>query len=219
MLHAVGIGYLTYHPCRYACRKAAGRYITGHHASRTDNASVTYGHTGTDYRARSYPAIVSYTNRLCVAETSLLAVGTQHFSALLGDHRVNGGNYGHVGTEVAVVAYSDLRVVLYRYIEIKEALTSHLGMYTVMEGDGPLKKGPFTYLTDDLHNSGYSPNYVSEHEAMYAGRGMAIHFLIARMVDLPEDFVLEVDGHRIDQVEVGADIRKQKARERAEAKA
>lgn len=74
-----------------------------------------------------------------------------------------------------------------------------------------------TYLTDDLHNSGYTPNYVSEHEAMYAGRGMAIHFLIARMADLPEDFVLEVDGHRIDQVEVGADIRKKKALERAEA--
>ena len=74
-----------------------------------------------------------------------------------------------------------------------------------------------TYLTDDLHNSGYTPNYVSEHEAMYAGRGMAIHFLIARMANLPEDFVLEVDGHRIDQVEVGADIRKKKALERAEA--
>lgn len=73
-----------------------------------------------------------------------------------------------------------------------------------------------SYLTDDLHNSGYSPNYVSEHEALYASRGMAIHFLIARMVELPEDFSLEIDGHRIDQVERGAGIRRQKALERAE---
>ena len=74
-----------------------------------------------------------------------------------------------------------------------------------------------TYLTDDLHHSGYSPNYVSEHEALYAGRGMAIHFLIARMAELPQDFSLEVDGHRIDQVERGADIRREKALERTEA--
>ena len=74
-----------------------------------------------------------------------------------------------------------------------------------------------TYLTDDLHRSGYSPNYVSEHEALYSGRGMAIHFLIARMAELPQDFSLEVDGHRIDQVERGADIRREKALERTEA--
>lgn len=72
------------------------------------------------------------------------------------------------------------------------------------------------YLTDDLHNSGYSPNYISEHEALYAGRGMAIHFLIARMAELPDDFSLEIDGHRIDQVERGAGIRRMKAQERAE---
>ena len=41
-----------------------------------------------------------------------------------------------------------------------------------------------TWLTDDLHASGFQPNYVSEHEALYAGQGKAIHFLIARM--LPE---------------------------------
>ena len=37
------------------------------------------------------------------------------------------------------------------------------------------------YLTDDLHASGFSPNYVSEHEQLYLGQGKAIHFLIARM--------------------------------------
>ena len=40
------------------------------------------------------------------------------------------------------------------------------------------------YLTDDLHASGFAPNYVSEHEALYAGQGKPIRFMIARM--LPE---------------------------------
>ena len=39
------------------------------------------------------------------------------------------------------------------------------------------------YLTDDLHASGFQPNYVSEHEHMYAAQGKNIHFLIARMLD------------------------------------
>ena len=64
-----------------------------------------------------------------------------------------------------------------------------------------------TYQTDDLHASGYQPNYMSEHEIMYSGRGMPIHFMIAKMVDLPENFVYEVDCHRIDQVERGVEIR------------
>ena len=40
------------------------------------------------------------------------------------------------------------------------------------------------YLTDDLHASGFAPNYESEHEKLFSGQGKAIHFLIARM--LPE---------------------------------
>ena len=40
-----------------------------------------------------------------------------------------------------------------------------------------------TYLTDDLHASGFQPNYISEHEALYAGQGKAIHFCIAKMKD------------------------------------
>ena len=39
------------------------------------------------------------------------------------------------------------------------------------------------YLTDDLHASGYAPNYVSEHERKYTQQGKNIHFLIARMED------------------------------------
>ena len=42
-----------------------------------------------------------------------------------------------------------------------------------------------TYLTDDLHASGFAPNYESEHERLYLAQGKAIHFLIARM--LPDE--------------------------------
>lgn len=63
------------------------------------------------------------------------------------------------------------------------------------------------YQTDDLHASGYAPNYMSEHEILYTQRGMPIHFMIARMTELPADFEYEVDGHRIDQVERGVEIR------------
>lgn len=70
------------------------------------------------------------------------------------------------------------------------------------------------YSTDDLHASGYAPNYVSEHELKYTGMGIPIHFLIARMKDLPEDFSYEVDCHRIDQVDRGVQIRVDRARKR-----
>ena len=40
-----------------------------------------------------------------------------------------------------------------------------------------------TYLTDDLHASGFEPNYVSEHEMLYAQQGKPIHFCIAKMID------------------------------------
>ena len=48
-----------------------------------------------------------------------------------------------------------------------------------------------TYLTDDLHSSGFSPNYISEHEQLYTSRGCKIHFLIAKM--LPEEPKIEED--------------------------
>lgn len=38
-----------------------------------------------------------------------------------------------------------------------------------------------TYLTHDLHASGFSPNYVSEHERKFTDQGCKIHFLIAEM--------------------------------------
>ena len=40
-----------------------------------------------------------------------------------------------------------------------------------------------TYITDDLHASGFTPNYISEHERLYARQGKRIHFLIAKMKD------------------------------------
>lgn len=41
-----------------------------------------------------------------------------------------------------------------------------------------------TYQTNDLHASGFSPNYVTEHEALFVQAGKKIRFLIARMRDL-----------------------------------
>lgn len=36
------------------------------------------------------------------------------------------------------------------------------------------------YQTNDLHSSGYEPNYKTEHEEMYSAEGIKIKFLIAR---------------------------------------
>ena len=55
------------------------------------------------------------------------------------------------------------------------------------------------YLTDDLHASGFTPNYVSEHESLYAGQGKPIHFLIARMAPL-------IDGADRTQINGGTDM-------------
>ena len=42
------------------------------------------------------------------------------------------------------------------------------------------------YLTRDLHASGFSPNYVSEHEALFTAQGVKTKFLIARKGPLAE---------------------------------
>ena len=59
------------------------------------------------------------------------------------------------------------------------------------------------YETEDLHRSGYAPNYISEHEALYAGRGVPIRFLIAQMTELPADFSWEYEGRRLDRIDRG----------------
>ncbi|MBQ6594912.1 MAG: tRNA (guanosine(46)-N7)-methyltransferase TrmB [Clostridia bacterium] len=51
------------------------------------------------------------------------------------------------------------------------------------------------YETDDLHASGYAPNYVSEHERMFMEQGCRIHFLIARMLPEPEAYHLAEPLH------------------------
>ena len=73
------------------------------------------------------------------------------------------------------------------------------------------------YRTDDLHASGFSPNYISEHEALYAGRGMPIHFLIARMAALPENFDSTIDGRCIDRVARSEKQRDRSGRRREDA--
>lgn len=37
-----------------------------------------------------------------------------------------------------------------------------------------------TYQTDDLHQSGFTPNYMTEHEIMYSEQGIKIKFAIAK---------------------------------------
>ncbi len=43
------------------------------------------------------------------------------------------------------------------------------------------------FMTDDLHASGFAPNYISEHEQLYVDQGKVIHFLIAKMIPLDND--------------------------------
>ena len=50
------------------------------------------------------------------------------------------------------------------------------------------------YLTDDLHGSGFQPNYVSEHERLYVGQGKAIHFMIAKMTPLIGEYDKHTNG-------------------------
>ena len=71
-----------------------------------------------------------------------------------------------------------------------------------------------TYETDDLHASGFTPNYISEHEAHYLALGMSIHFLIARMSDLPSDFAFETEGRQFDRIERGDERRTTKQENR-----
>ena len=51
-----------------------------------------------------------------------------------------------------------------------------------------------TYLTDDLYGTGFEPNYVSEHEQLYAGQGKAIHFMIAKISPLDGEYVSKQNG-------------------------
>ena len=37
------------------------------------------------------------------------------------------------------------------------------------------------YMTSDLHASGFTPNYVSEHELKFTAQGVPIKFVIMRM--------------------------------------
>ncbi len=45
-----------------------------------------------------------------------------------------------------------------------------------------------TYLTRDLHASGFAPNYQSEHEMLYSEKGVPIKFAIAKKGPLPADW-------------------------------
>lgn len=57
------------------------------------------------------------------------------------------------------------------------------------------------YATEDLHASGFAPNYISEHEKLYSGQGIPICFLIAKKRALPEDFRFETEGRSFEKIE------------------
>ncbi|MBQ3424313.1 MAG: tRNA (guanosine(46)-N7)-methyltransferase TrmB [Clostridia bacterium] len=42
------------------------------------------------------------------------------------------------------------------------------------------------YATEDLHASGFQPNYISEHEQLYIAQGKPIRFIIAQLVPLSD---------------------------------
>jgi len=44
------------------------------------------------------------------------------------------------------------------------------------------------YITEDLHNSGFAPNYMSEHELKFSAQGVPIKFGIFRKIDGDYDF-------------------------------
>ncbi len=44
-----------------------------------------------------------------------------------------------------------------------------------------------TYITYDLHNSGYEHNIMTEHEKMFSDEGIKIKFLIAKKIQLPTE--------------------------------
>lgn len=49
-----------------------------------------------------------------------------------------------------------------------------------------------TYITRDLHSSGYEHNLETEHERMFTEEGKKIKFLIAVKEELPPDYVLRI---------------------------
>ena len=51
------------------------------------------------------------------------------------------------------------------------------------------------YRTDDLHQSGYTPNFQSEHELKFSAAGMPIHFAIFRK--LPGEVILSEEQRRL----------------------
>lgn len=61
------------------------------------------------------------------------------------------------------------------------------------------------YLTSDLHASGFSPNYVSEHEQRFAAQGVPIKFAVVRKMPGP----VEIDAVRFTMPGAFAKLRRQ----------
>lgn len=75
-------------------------------------------------------------------------------------------------------------------VQYRTFLTPEAEIYFKTDADGLfcdsreyLEEAGFdvTYITWDLHASGFAPNYVTEHEARFVAQGIPIKFLIAKM--------------------------------------
>ncbi len=64
------------------------------------------------------------------------------------------------------------------------------------------------FVTRDLHGSGFSPNILTEHELMYAQKGLPIHFLIAVKLPYPAIHPSVLDGQRAELEYMAAQLGK-----------
>lgn len=183
--HGIGVGKSADNAAGVSCGKAVCGYRTCDDASRAYYAAVAYGNAGKNGYVGAYPAAVADMDGFCVAQTSCYAVGTHKLFSLVRKHRVQGSSYGHVGTEIAVVADSDLGIVLARKIKVEKGIVSDFCMLSVVESDRALE------IDVLAHFSEYFADYFPTRLGLILGK--AVVFLIEHMrssLDLYAPFVV-----------------------------
>ena len=80
--------------------------------SRANYTAFSYGNARKDCHVRAYPAVVSDVYWQGIAKSAGFSVGAFQFKSFLGKHRVYGRKDRYVRSEVAVLAYHNLSVVL-----------------------------------------------------------------------------------------------------------
>ena len=87
---------------------------------------------------------------LCPAEVFWVTLGVVEFAALTGEHGVDGGDNSNIRAKVAIVADSDLSVVLDGEVEICEKPLAYLCMLAVVESNRPLDASALSELGYDI---------------------------------------------------------------------